>query len=48
MRLHPKKVDWGMLIQKCSIPRVTYPVLLLSYIWQGMIHCVFLAIEIAF
>ena len=48
MRLHFKKVDWGMLIQKFRIPIVTSPELLCSYIWQGMMHCVFLAIEIAF
>ena len=48
MRLKPKKVDWGKLIQKWRIPRVTSPVLLRSYIRQGMMHCVFLAIEIAF
>ena len=48
MRLHPKKVDWGKLIQKCHIARVTSPELLRSYIWEGMMQCVFLAIEIAF
>ena len=48
MRLHPKKLDWGKFIQKCCIPRVTFPELLHSYIWQGMMHCIFLAIEIAF
>ena len=48
MRLHPKKIDSGKLIQKCRIARVTSPELLRSYIWKGMMHCVFLAIEIAF
>ena len=48
MRLNPKKVDWGKLFRKCSIRRVTSPELLCSYIRQGMMHCVFLAIEIAF
>ena len=48
MRLHPKKVDRGKLIQKCRITRVPSLELLHSYIWQRMMHCVFLAIEIAF
>ena len=48
MRLLPKKVDWGKLIQKSHIPRVTSLELLRSYIWQGMMHCVFLVIDIAF
>ena len=46
--LHPKKLDWGKLIQKCHIHRVTSTKRLRTYIWEVMIYCVFLAIEIAF